>query len=240
MTAERFVESRDAIAARIAKRVESAANAAIGQRGVFTIAIAGGSVADSCLPLIARLPLVWDKVHIFWCDERAVPIDNPDSNAGAALKLWHDTPLSRGAVLHVMNGGVSDFGAVVTQYSATLEQFAGKPPTLDVVLLGVGEDGHVASLFPGHTSLDVTNRSVLLETASPKPPAMRLTLSLPVLAGARDVIVAAFGEAKANAMRQALEDATAPTPIARVLRQATHASVMLDPAAASQLGAAAT
>ena len=235
MQPDRFIGTQPAIADRIATLVAQSGAEAIRVRGVFSIAIPGGSVAEATFPRIARLPLEWAKVHIFWCDERAVPLDNPDSNAGAAFKLWHDTPLSRDARLHVMNGADRNVSAVALDYAAQLASIAGPVPKLDMVLLGVGEEGHVASLFPGHASLDETARTVLLETNAPKPPANRFSLTLPVLCNARDVIIAAFGAGKANAMQDALENTSSALPVARVLQRAAHVHVMLDDAAASRL-----
>lgn len=235
MLPERFIGSRDDIAADIARNVETAAREAILARGVFVLGIPGGSVADVCLPLIARLPLEWEHIHIFWVDERAVPIDSNDSNAGQALKLWHDTPLARRAEVHVMNGADENFTATVKDYTEQLQAVAGRAPVLDIILLGVGEDGHVASLFPGHSAVHDTVRVVILEDRSPKPPANRLSLTLPVLTHARTVIIAAFGDGKADAMQQALENEASELPVALVIRKSSNVRVMLDAPAASKL-----
>jgi 6-phosphogluconolactonase len=117
-------------------------------------------------------------------------------------------------------------------YERTMSHRLGAPPALDLALLGVGPDGHVCSLFPGHPLLGEERRFVAPVFDSPKPPPWRLTLTLPALAAARLVVVAAFGAAKAPVMREALRDPASRLPVALVLRRAQAALVLLDPAAA--------
>ena len=128
-----------------------------------------------------------------------------------------------------------DMDNAARQYSAELAAIANLPITLDVALLGVGEDGHIASLFPNHALAFGSERAVIAVTDSPKPPAQRLSLSFGVIAGSREVMVAAFGKGKAEVMQQALENATAEIPVARIVRQATQVRVFLDAEAASEL-----
>jgi 6-phosphogluconolactonase len=108
---------------------------------------------------------------------------------------------------------------------------------LDLVLLGMGPDGHVASLFPGHALLGETTRNVATVLDSPKPPPRRLTLTLPVLTAARVVVIGAFGASKAGIVRRAIEEADSRLPAALVARGAARAVWLLDAAAASQLTA---
>jgi 6-phosphogluconolactonase len=135
-----------------------------------------------------------------------------------------------------MAGEDPDPARAARDYASTLRFVLGSPPVMDIALLGVGEDGHVASLFPGRPALQATDPTVLVEDDSPKPPPVRLTLSLDVLASAREVIVAAFGASKAAAVTQALEDPASELPLARLLHRAARATVMLDEEAASLLG----
>lgn len=246
MHPERLIGPREEIAIRIVSSIVTAATRAIEARGRFVLAIAGGSVADAFLPALARAPLAWEQVHVFWCDERAVPLTDADSNAGHALALLIGSELAERATLHPMfdlagatesnDAGVasSSLDRAARAYAITLETIAGTPPVIDFVLLGVGEDGHVASLFPGHRSLDAAD-SVLVELESPKPPPARLTLGLTVLTRARETVIAAFGDGKATAMHDALDNANSVLPVARVIRAAERVTVMLDAAAASQL-----
>jgi 6-phosphogluconolactonase len=227
------VASIDALAEHFTELFAAVADRAIERRGRCTIAIAGGSVAERFLPRLSHVAEDWSVVHVFWCDERAVPVADPSSNAGAAIRLLLGTPAA-GAVLHPMPADSGEPDVAAARYEAELQAAVGSEGRLDVVLLGVGEDGHVASLFPGHVALSVTERSVVFVEDAPKPPPRRMTLTLPVLARAGLVVVAAFGAGKAGAMRDALEG-EGRSPVARVLADAEEAVVLLDDGAASLL-----
>lgn len=217
------------------EQIAERAQAAFEARGVFTIAIAGGSVAEVCLPVLANAALPWSAVHIFWCDERAVPITNRDSNAGQAIALWQGSRLAAGAVLHTMPAGAPGLEQAANIYAAEVASVVGNPAEFDVVLLGVGEDGHVASLFPHHRELSNTSSLALAVSDSPKPPKRRLTLALNVLTNARDTFVVAFGAGKAQVMRQALESPNSQLPVSLVIQRANRAQVWMDREAASAL-----
>ena len=224
---EIVVAERSFLADVLAAEVRAEARDAISRNGRFTIAIPGGSVADAFLPRLARIPLDPTRVDVFWVDERAVPEDSTESNAKLGRSLWLDPggfPCER---VHPLRGSAPDLDAAAAEYAQLLEGIAGSPPALDLVLLGVGEDGHVASLFPGHPALMEESARVVAVTDAPKPPARRLSLTLPVLAGAERVVVAAFGKSKADAMRAALDPAS-PLPVARVLSRAKRALVLVD------------
>jgi 6-phosphogluconolactonase len=128
-------------------------------------------------------------------------------------------------------GGLDD---AAEKYAGELIRVLGDPPRIDAMLLGVGDDGHVCSLFPNHPLLDEEHRWVAALSDSPKPPASRLTLTLPALAAARVLVLAAFGEAKASAVRAALWDSDSSLPMALAIRRAEHALILLDPAAAAE------
>jgi 6-phosphogluconolactonase len=128
-----------------------------------------------------------------------------------------------------------DLERAAEQHAAELRRMLGTPPRLDLVLLGVGPDGHVCSLFPEHPGLRESSRSVIAIPDSPKPPPRRLTLTRPVLAAAGLVVVCALTEAKAIVMRAALEDPSCALPVALALRGARRALVLLGPGAASLL-----
>src|SRR5262249_28776885 len=140
------------------------------------------------------------------------------------------------ARIHRMHGEDPDLDAAAAAYARDLTHTLGGRP-LDLVLLGMGPDGHVCSLFPGHPALDEPARTVLPIEASPKPPPSRLTLTLVALAGAPLVCVAAFGAEKASAMREALESPASRLPVALAARGGRRMLFLLDPAAAGALSA---
>jgi 6-phosphogluconolactonase len=128
-----------------------------------------------------------------------------------------------------------DLAQAAADYARELAEVAGSPPRLDLVLLGVGPDGHVCSLFAGHPVLALRDRAVAVVEDSPKPPPRRLTLTLPVVAGAELVVVVALGRAKAEIVREAIEDPSSRLPVGMVARQARRSTFLLDPEAAGLL-----
>ena len=230
------VASLPALVERWALHGAAAARRAQAARRRFAMAVPGGSVAERFLPAMAAEDIDWSLVDLFFCDERCVPPRSPDANSAAVERLLLAPLGGEGPRVHRMAGEDPDPARAARDYAATLRFVLGSPPVLDVALLGVGEDGHVASLFPGRPALHVTDATVLVEDASPKPPPLRLTLSLDVLALAREVVVAAFGVPKAAALAQALQDPASELPLALLLRRAARTTVMLDEEAASLLG----
>jgi 6-phosphogluconolactonase len=221
-----------ALAEALAARLEREARAAVAARGSFAIALPGGSVATTLFPRLATAAVDWSRSHFFWVDERAVPPADPESNFGAARALWLGPARVPSARVHRMRGDGPNLDQAARGYEAELRRALGDPPRLDVALLGVGPDGHVASLFPGHRLLDETGRQVAALDDAPKPPPRRLTLTPAALAAARLLVVAAFGAGKAEAVRAALDDPRSPLPVARVTRAAAAALFLLDPEAA--------
>lgn len=243
MAFDTSVDDAPALADVLARRTEILGAAALRDRGRFAIALPGGSVAQTFLPRLSRAGVDWKRADFFWGDERAVPPDHADSNFGLAQSLWLRAARLPAERIHRMRAeapasqagpGSPDLDAAAQAYESDMERALGSPPVLDLALLGVGPDGHVCSLFPGHSLLEEGQRFVAAITNSPKPPARRLTLTLPALFSARLVVVAAFGEAKAAVMREALEDAASRLPVALALRGAKQALVLLDPAAAGR------
>jgi len=201
----------------------------------FTVALPGGSVATTCFPRLARLPIDWDRCEFFWVDERAVPPGDPESNYGAAQSLWLKPAGVPAARIHRMSADDPDLDKAAESYTDVITRFGQRPPRLDYVILGVGPDGHVASLFPGHVLLSEARRLVAAVHDAPKPPPRRMTLTLPLLAGAGRVVVAAFGHAKAEVMREALTNPESALPVAMVLRHAERPLILLDRDAARLL-----
>jgi 6-phosphogluconolactonase len=197
----------------------------------FTLVLPGGSVAGAFLPRLAASELGSAAVDFFFADERAVPPSSPESNYGFARRLWFEPARVPPHRVHRMLADDPDPTRAAEAYGRQLEKSAGRPPRLDCVLLGVGADGHVASLFPGHPVLAEERRSVAVVHDAPKAPPRRMTLTLPVLAGAGRVVIAAFGPEKAQALEEAVRDPASTLPVAAVLRRAAGALLLLDPEA---------
>jgi len=213
-------------------RVVALASEAIAARGRFSLALSGGSLATLCFPALSEAPISWSKVRFFWADERALPPEDPESNYGLAERLLLSR-LPGAPTVHRVAGESGDLEAEARRYETLIECDG----PLDLILLGVGPDGHVASLFPGHPLLLERERRVAAVFDAPKPPPRRLTLTLPTLLEARAVIVVATGASKAEVLRAAVEDPRSTLPVAIVLRGAAQATLILDAAAAALLGA---
>ena len=178
-----IVADRAALSRALAERVAAFAAEAVAARGRFALAIPGGSGVALLARGLARVDAAnW---HVFWTDERRVPLSAPHSNFHLAETEL--LPKLAGAHLHPIRGSAADYE----------KEIAGFLP-LDFVLLGVGEDGHVASLFPENPALLETKRLVAAVSNAPKPPPDRLTMTLPVLNAARHLLVVAAGAGKAE------------------------------------------
>lgn len=220
-----FVDSVAGLAGQLASRVAALPLARAPQ---WTLVIAGGSVARRLLPPFARLPLPWSTCHVLFADERAVPADDADSNWRLCRAAAVDAPMMQ-ATWHRLDADAPDLEPAAADYARIIHALLGVDGQLDVVLLGVGDDGHIASAFPGRQLPDATVFPVL---DAPKPPPRRLSLSPRLLADARLVCLAAFGAGKAPALRDALST-TSTTPAGALLRQAREPLVLLDAGAAS-------
>jgi 6-phosphogluconolactonase len=238
MTARVVVDDIPQLALTCAAAFESTAAEVLARRERFVIALPGGSVASAFCPQLAALAIDWTRTDIFWIDERAVPSDHTESNYALAWRLLLAPARVPPARIHRMPGELPDLAQAARRAADELRAVAGDPPHIDLVLAGVGEDGHVASLFPGGADVrplaSATARSAMPDIPvipiydAPKPPSRRLTLTLPVLASAGLLIVAAFGASKAAVMREALRTNGAATPIAELLRRARSPLVLLD------------
>ena len=218
--------TRDEVAAQLAAELLRTAAGAVAARGRFCCAVPGGSVARAVLPRLADAPFDWRPVYVFLADERFVPPDAADSNERLVRDLWLARTTGPGPTLHPLyrNGSLADAAAAAAR---DLTRALGDPPRLDLVLLGVGPDGHVASLFPGDAALD-DPRWVVPVTGAPKPPAERLSLGLRTLAAARDVWLAAFGREKAHAIADARSNPASTLPAAIVAARAADVRWWLD------------
>lgn len=238
MALRTIVDKPEDIPATLVREVSEEARRAFAQRGRFSVALPGGSVATSCFPALAAAPVDWRRTDFFWGDERAVPPDHPDSNYGLAWRLWLEPAGVPAERIHRMPADAADLPGAARAYEAELTRAAGAPPRLDVALLGVGPDGHVCSLFEGHRLLAERTALVAAIEDSPKPPPRRLTLTLPALAAARLVVVVATGSGKAPVVRAAVTDPSSGLPLALALRSASQAVLLVDAAAGAGLGLA--
>ncbi len=213
---------------------------AIAARGRFAVALSGGSTPYATYTLLASDDFAarvdWPRVHVFWGDERCVPPDHPESN----FRLAEEALLSRVPIppgnLHRVRGELEPEVAAQA-YAAELRTFFGAPwPRFDLVLLGMGDDGHTASLFPGLAALHETARSVVAVTAHYQDrPAHRVTLTTPAINAARQVLFLVTGATKAETLRAVLEGPEGLYPAQRIRPISGHLTWLMDAAAASKL-----
>jgi 6-phosphogluconolactonase len=207
----------DSAAGAAAAAVVSAASAAIAARGRFRVAFPGGTTPAPLFAALAAMPrgaIDWSRAELFTIDERAVPPDHPESNQASLARALIAPAAIDPARLRRMRGEASDLAAE----ARACEPWFVEP--LDLIVLGVGPDGHVASLFPGHAAAREHERRVVAVVGSPKPPPRRLTITPRVIEEARAVLVLAAGEEKAAAVAAALEGAADPAELpARFARQ---------------------
>jgi len=162
------------------------------QEGARTLVLAGGTTPARCYELLAEIEVEWARVTVLFGDERCVAPDHPDSNYRMAREKLLDKVAP--ATVHRMPAELGpDEGA--KEYATTIAHLL----PLDVVILGIGEDGHTASLFPNHRILEATGLVAGVRD-SPKPPPERVTLTLETIQGARQVIILATGKGKAQAV----------------------------------------
>ena len=211
----KIAASADELTARTAARVYEVLGDALRSRGTAHLVVTGGGILEKVLGALASVPdgFDWSKVHVWWGDERYVPSDSDDRNDLPALRLLFDRVP---AALHRMPASDAGFASpedAASSYAAELAEAAGGSgvPAFDLVLLGVGPDGHCASLFPGHPGTRVTDRPVIAVHDSPKPPPTRLSLTFPALDAATQVWFVASGDGKADAVAAAVGGADVPS-----------------------------
>lgn len=178
-------------------------HSAIAERGVFTIALSGGSTPKPLYEAIAKQNLPWEKIQVFWGDERYVPPNHPDSNEGMARAAWLDQVSIPAANIHPMPTDEPDPTVAAKKHEHELQDFfqvpAGTFPALDVILLGMGDDGHTASLFPYTDALQVKDRLITVGNKDGQP---RITFTAPFINQARCVLFVVAGTSKQPALAQ--------------------------------------
>ena len=230
-----FESPRELVRAAAQVFVEEAAKS-VQEKGSFAVALAGGSTPKALYESLATAykdALDWKRVHVFFGDERIVPPDHESSN----YRMAYETLLSRVPVgsIHRMCGEL-DPREAATLYEEELAEFFGGSPRFDLILLGIGEDGHTASLFPGTPALDVTDHFVV-ENPVEKLDTVRLTLTVPAINEAKRIIFLVAGEGKAEALEEILKgDANPHEYPAKLVRLEGGTAWMVDRAAVRLLG----
>jgi 6-phosphogluconolactonase len=226
--------SPEALQAALVDEMSAAAAAAIAARGRFTVALTGGSAASALYPALLRANLAWDAVHVFFGDERSVPPEHPESNHRVAMHTFLGQAPSSSAQVHRIAGEADPTAAAAAAERALLATTDGTG-CVDVVHLGLGPDGHVASLFPGHALLRDEVRLYAPITDAPKPPPARVTLTMQALSRARSVWFLVVGASKADVVRDVILDPGCMLPAAQVARRAASVRWLLDNDAAKYL-----
>ena len=214
------------------------ASTAIRDHEKFSVALSGGSTPKSLYSVLARSALPWDKIFFFWSDERHVPPDHPDSNYRMAKEaLLSKVPVPPENIFRV-RAEEKNANVVAKDYEEALRSFFGlRPgefPRFDLILLGLGPDGHTASLFPNTAALNETTLLVVANWVE-KFKANRITFTYPVLNNAACVIFLVSGADKADMVRTVLEDGRAGLPSQRVHPVNGRLLWLLDKGAASKL-----
>jgi 6-phosphogluconolactonase len=217
----------NAVAERAAEVVAADARQAVAARGRFVLAVSGGRTPWAMLRALASMEIPWEGVHVLQVDERVAPAGDPDRNLTYLREsLLAHSPLGPERI-HAMPVEWPDLDAAAAAYAATLRDLAGTPPVLDLVHLGLGADGHTASLVPGDPVLAVTDADVAL--TGPYQGRRRMTLTYRSINAARRILWLVTGAEKAAALAR-LREGDLAIPAGRV-RQA-NALVLADRAAA--------
>jgi 6-phosphogluconolactonase len=226
----RVVKDRDELRRAAAEIIARKIHSAVQARGVCSLALSGGSTPGPVYEelgnsdLAAKIP--WARLEIFFADERAVPMDHPESNYRLVMEtLLKSHPEAVGQTFR-MPADAPDREQAAKRYERRL------PDPIDVLVLGMGPDGHTASLFPGSPALDEQERRVVPVTA-PKPPPERMTITPPVVKKARSTVMIVSGVEKAHMVSRVLSGLENPRTVPAVLAEKAH--WILDHAAAGNV-----
>jgi 6-phosphogluconolactonase len=226
----KIFDDSDSVARRAATTIAADARAAIAARRRFTLAVSGGHTPWTMLRELAKEDIPWASIHLFQVDERVAPNGDPDRNLTHMREsLLRDAPL-RPEQIHAMPVEASDLELAANQYAKSLQEAAGSPAVLDLVHLGLGPDGHTASLIPGDAVLHVTSADVALTGVYQQR--RRMTLTYPAINRARRILWVVTGSEKAQALQRLL-DGDVTIPAGRVRRE--QAMFLADRAAIGRL-----
>ena len=236
----RVFDAPAALAEAAARITLESAEEAVRERGRFVWGLSGGDTPRALYETLAAPPyanaMPWRAVHVFWGDERWVPADHPDSNQRTAREALLDGA-APASVIPIPTESAAPAESAATVERGLRRVFASDPPRLDLLLLGVGSDGHTASLFPGTDALDETER-LFAANWVPQLGAWRVTATLRLINAARRILFLAQGRGKADAVRDALRPAVSapPVPAALVAPEAGAVTWLLDREAAAKAG----
>jgi 6-phosphogluconolactonase len=226
------LKDADFVAQAAAAIIAADARAAVAARGIFSFAVSGGRTPWIMLRALAGEDVPWADVHVFQIDERVAPAGDSDRNLTHLQEsLLQHAPL-RAKQIHAMPVEVADLEAAAARYALTLSEFAGSPPVLDLAHLGLGPDGHTASLVPGDSVLEVADRDVALTGVYQGR--RRMTLTFPAINRARRILWVVTGSEKVEMLRR-LREGDVSIPAGRVRRD--QALLLADRAAAGQMAA---
>ncbi|CAF5217171.1 unnamed protein product [Rotaria magnacalcarata] len=199
---------------------------------IITIGLSGGSLIDILASIVPHLQLPWSRIRFFFVDERFVPCTSDDSNYGSyQLKLFRQLPISERNIIKI-DSTLTTVEECAQDYQNKLEELFIEPDkSFDILLLGMGPDGHTASLFPNHSALNINKGLVTFVKDSPKPPPERITLTLNTINQAKYKIAVVTGENKSTIVKEVLQDKNRTYPIGQVENLVWY----LDQAAASKL-----
>jgi 6-phosphogluconolactonase len=235
------LRDRYKLASALADLIRDSANRSVKVHGRFTLALSGGSTPRVAHAMLAKEPYVseipWEHTYIFWVDERCIPFTDPASNYGnARLDFLMNVPIHSDHVFPMPGEKSPSEGSL--EYDSLLKDFfklsPGGHPRFNLILLGLGADGHMASLFPGHESLEEKDRSAV-NVLGGTPLVNRLTLTLPVLNNAERVVFHVSGWDKAGIVKGILEESDPKLPATRVSPVTCSVEWYLDAEAASEL-----
>jgi 6-phosphogluconolactonase len=240
------VADADTLANEAAQLVCTTARDAVSNRGYAFVALSGGSTPKQMGNILGSQPLCdeipWGSTHVFWGDERWVPLESPESNAGEAKRGFLDKMPIPNRQIHPFTVS-GEPAAAAELYEETIKEIVpGEPiPMFDLILLGMGDDGHTASLFPGTEALTVTDRLVA-ENNVEKLSATRLTFTAPLINAARNVAFLLAGETKAARLAEVLDGDRDPIRLPSQIVRPTHGDLiwLVDEAAASNLARTGT
>jgi len=243
---KRVIISSDpaALAESVAPRFLSRVAKRIDEGKLAHISLTGGSMGAAVLGAAARNPraasIDWARVHFWWSDERFVPLGHADRNDQQARDAFLDPLAIPDENVHsaLGSGDGADLDAAAAAYAEDLARFPGAEgawPSFDVCFLGVGPDGHIASLFPDRPEIQITDRSVVAVRDSPKPPPERITMTRPVINSSKRVWLVLAGADKAAALGLALAGASYASVPAAGAKGRKRTTFFVDQAAASQV-----